>query len=185
MAEQTTSAPTEAPAGKPDEGAAGPKKAPSKLLLPLVVALATVLGGVVGVVVVAPKLIASRAKAEAKKVEEANAAGEEKKEGKAAEKGPLLKIDNLIVNPAGSQGSRFLMVSVAIETTSGQMDEALRRQEPEIRDILIALLEKQTMESLGRPGIRDSLKEAIADTVTALAKSPRRLAVFLPQFVIQ
>jgi flagellar basal body-associated protein FliL len=65
------------------------------------------------------------------------------------------------------------------------MDEALRRQEPEIRDILIALLEKQTMESLGRPGIRDSLKEAIADTVTALAKSPRRLAVFLPQFVIQ
>jgi len=184
MAEQTTSAPAEAAAGKSTEGTSAPNKAPSKLLLPMVVALATVLGGVVGVLVVAPKLIASRAKAEAKQAQEASAeAG--KKEEKAAEKGPLLKIDNLIVNPAGSQGSRFLMVSVAIETTSGQMDETLRRQEPEIRDILIALLEKQTMESLGRPGIRDSLKELIADTVTALARSPRRLAVFLPQFVIQ
>ena len=159
------------------------KAGQSKLLLPIVVAVATILGGVVGVLVVAPRLAPAR-QVEAKKAAglEPAAAGED---GKGAERGPLFKIDNLIVNPAGSLGTRFLMVSVAIETTNDAMDEKLRRREAEIRDLLIALFEKQTMESLGRAGIRDSLKRIITDTVSTLAGSPTKLGVYLPQFVIQ
>jgi flagellar basal body-associated protein FliL len=180
MADEAAAAPPAAA-----EAAPPPKPGPSKLMLPLVVVLATILGGVVGVMVVAPRLIAFRtASAEAQKTEEGAEGG--KKEGKeGAERGPVFKIDNLIVNPAGSLVSRFLLVSVAIETKDDKMDESLRRHEALIRDLLIALLERQTMEALGRPGIRDSLKAAIADTVSRLAGSKDRLPVFLPQFVIQ
>jgi flagellar FliL protein len=181
--EQPPAAPASPAEGKPSAPEAK-KGGSSKLLLPIVVSVATLLGAGVGVLVVAPKLIASR------EAHAAESAAESETEGKGAEakkgeKGPLFKIDNLIVNPAGSQGSRFLMISVAIETRDGKMDEELRRQEPRIRDVLIALLEKHSMESLGRPGIRDSLKEQIADTVSILAGSKERLHVFLPQFVIQ
>lgn len=182
MSDPQPGAPPAPPAEAKTDGPEASKKGSSKLLLPIVVAVATLLGGVVGVLLVAPKLIASReaSTAEHSAEETAKAEGEKK-----AERGPLFKIDNLIVNPAGSQGSRFLMVSIAIEAADDKMDEDLRRREPLIRDVVIALLEKQSMESLARPGIRDSLKAAIADTVTILAGSKQRLAVFLPQFVIQ
>lgn len=158
-----------------------PAKAPSKLLLPVVVAVATVLGGVVGVMVVAPMMIASRAQVAAGLDPQADSTGGH---GPApAEKGPMFKIDNLIVNPAGSQGSRFLMVSVAVETPDAKTEEQLRRQEPRIRDLIIGLLEQQTMESLSRPGVRDELKAQLGDTISAIAGM--KLRAFLPQFVIQ
>ena len=95
-------------------------------------------------------------------------------------------MDNLIVNPAGSQGTRFLMVSVAVATPSGEVAEQLRAEEAVIRDIVIALLEKKSMETLALPGIRDSIKAELSDTISALAgRSGEKLKVYLPQFVIQ
>ena len=184
MAEEANAGPS-AEGGKVAE--AKPAKAPSKLMLPVVVALMTILGGVVGVWIVGPKLTA-RAQLQAGLEAEPDGKDQkdgEKEGGKAAAKGPVFKLDNLIVNPLGSQGARFLMVSVAIETVDGKQDEELRAREAQIRDLVISLLEKQTMESLGTPGIRDSLKAQLSDTITALAGSRTRLRVFLPQFVIQ
>lgn len=183
-----TANPTPVPAGAGDDAEGQPKKGPSKVLLPLVVALMTIAGGVVGVLVIAPKLVAHREAVQAG-LEAPEAGKAEPAEGEAAgpgdEKGPMFKIDNLIVNPAGSQGSRFLMVSVAVETPDAKMEENLRRKEAQIRDVVISLLEKQTMEKLSMEGIRDSLKAQLGDTITAIAATKTKLKVFLPQFVIQ
>ncbi|MCC7131709.1 MAG: hypothetical protein IT352_03640, partial [Gemmatimonadales bacterium] len=101
--------------GAPAEAAEGEEKAkkgPNKLLLPLIVLLMTAAGGAVGMMVVAPTLVAREHKAaglEAEPAEggeggEEHGGGGEHGEG-GGEKGPMFKIDNLIVNPAGSQGS--------------------------------------------------------------------------------
>ena len=124
----------QAPAGAPAA------KGPNKLVLPLVVAVMTVAGAAVGMVVIAPMLAADRAPIQAGLESPEPTEGEGGEHG-GAEKGPTFKIDNLIVNPAGSQGSRFLMVSVAVETPDAKMEETLRHQESQIRDVVIALLE--------------------------------------------
>jgi flagellar protein FliL len=157
-------------------------KAGKPLMTYLVVAVATILGGVVGTMVIAPKLVAARAQ---KEVAAEDGAKEDEKAPKE-EKGPLFKMDNLIVNPAGSQGARFLMVSVAVATPSGEVAEQLRADEAVIRDVVIALLERKSMEMLARPGIRDSIKAELSDTISALTgHSGDKLKVYLPQFVIQ
>ncbi len=169
-------------------GEAHAAKGPNKLVLPLVVAVMTVAGAAVGMLVIAPKLAADRAPIQAglESPDATEGGGEGGEHGEAAaEKGPTFKIDNLIVNPAGSQGSRFLMVSVAVETPDAKMEETLRHKESQIRDVVIALLEKQTMETLSAEGIRDSLKSQLGDTITAIVASKAKLRVFLPQFVIQ
>ncbi len=177
----------EAGAAEGAEGHAEAKKGPKKMLLPLVVGLMTLAGGAVGVMVIAPKLVARReAVQEGLEAPHEEAKEKEGEPGKAeGEKGPIFKIDNLIVNPAGSQGSRFLMVSVAVETPDGKMEETLRHKEAQIRDLVISLLEKQTMETLGTEGIRDELKAQLGDTISALVGTKTKLKVFLPQFVIQ
>jgi flagellar FliL protein len=169
----------------PAQPAAHQPKAPSKLVLPLAVGAAVLAGSGLGALVLGPRIVSARAAAADAAVEEPavdstqSAAHDDGELG-----GPLLRIENLIVNPAGSQGSRFLMVSIAIETASGATGEHLRSQEPKLRDAIIALLERQTMETLARPGIRDSLKRQLADTIGAIAGG-ERLRVYLPQFVIQ
>ena len=164
-----------------------PAKGPNKLILPIVVVLMTVVGGLVGLQIIGPNVIAARAAKvaglEPKDGKEGGEPGEGKGDG--AEKGPMFKITNLIVNPAGSQGSRFLMVSVAVETPDGKVQEDLQAREPQIRDVVIALLEKQTMEGLAVPGARDSIKALLADTISAIVGHKSRLKVFLPQFVVQ
>jgi flagellar protein FliL len=162
------------------EGTA-PKKGASKLLLPIIVAVATLAGGVVGVTVVAPRLIAARATS----AEPADSAAEGEHGGEGGEPRPLLKMDNLIVNPAGAQGTRFLMVSVAVEAPTPKVGDELRAQELRIRDLIIGLLERQTMQDLSTPGIREDLKGQIADTIGALMGQAGKIRVLLPQFVVQ
>jgi len=182
--------------GAPAEAAEGEEKAkkgPNKLLLPLIVLLMTAAGGAVGMMVVAPTLVAREHKAaglEAEPAEGEGGGGEEHGGGGehgegGGEKGPMFKIDNLIVNPAGSQGSRFLMVSVAVETPDAKLEEHLRAREAQIRDVVIAMIETLTMDNLSQPGIRDSLKTVLSDTISTIAGSKAKLRVFLPQFVIQ
>jgi flagellar FliL protein len=152
----------------------------------MAIAVAVLAGSGLGAFVVGPRIVAGRASAAAASAAAAEAADSTEHGGPedAELGGPLLRIENLIVNPAGSQGSRFLMVSIAIETASGATGEHLRAQEPKLRDAIIALLERQTMETLGRPGIRDTLKRQLADTIGAIAAG-ERVRVYLPQFVIQ
>lgn len=149
-------------------------------LVPAVALVAALGGGVVGALVVAPKLRPAAATATAG-LDPVPA--EPTPEG--SDKGPIFRVDNLIVNPAGSQGSRFLMISLAVETPDAKVDAVLRRQEARIRDLAISLLERLSMEALSVPGIRDSLKRQLSDTISAVAGTSTKLRVFLPQFVVQ
>jgi flagellar protein FliL len=166
-----------------------PPKGTNKYFLPAIIAVMTVVGGLAGTMVVGPMVVAARAKPPVSEGLDPDA--EPKPEGAegeptaAGEEGPMFRIDNLIVNPAGSQGTRFLMVSIAVATPDAKVEALLRAREPAVRDAVISLLEKQTMQRLAEPGFRDSLKVSLADTISVIAGSASRLAVFLPQFVIQ
>ena len=116
--------------------------------------------------------------------------GEPGAEGKggATESGgekKLVQLSNIIVNPAGSQGSRFLMTSVAISVGSEEAQKALSDRQVELRDKITTILETQTMAQLTMPGERDSLKAKIAAMAQAVVGPKVALRVFLPQFVIQ
>ena len=181
MAEAAAAAPVEA-------APSGGKKA--GLMLGALVLAGGILGGLAATLVVAPRIIARQAPA----VDSAKAGetkgGEPSIEGKggAAESGgekKLVQLSNIIVNPAGSQGSRFLMTSVAISVGSEEAQKALSDRQVEMRDKITTILETQTMAQLTMPGERDSLKVKIAAVAQAVVGPKVALRVFLPQFVIQ
>ncbi len=149
------------------------------------------LGGLVAALVVAPKIIARQAPAapadSAAKGEPAG--GEKAGEGKAAEgeggEKKMVQLANIIVNPMGSQGTRFLMTSVAISTVNEEAQKLLTDHEVELRDKITSILETQTMAQLTAPGARDTLKARIAIAAGSIVGPKVPLKVFLPQFVIQ
>jgi flagellar protein FliL len=144
-----------------------------------------VLGGGLGAFVVAPRIIASQPHAGAD-----SAAGVEAgKDGPGGEgeikEQKLTQLENIIVNPAGSQGTRFLMTSVAFAVGDDKAVKVLEDHKIELRDRVTTILESQTMAQLTAPGARDSIKVLIAESAGELLGSRSAVKVFLPQFVIQ
>lgn len=169
---------------------------------------ALVLGSVLGIFVVAPRIVAARSPVVA---DSAGAEGEhgkkgEKKKGKGGhgekkekgghggghgegaeggEGGAVHRIENLIVNPAGSQGRRFLMMTVAIEVPDAKDEAVLREKDAMLRDAIIGALEGQSITTITSPGGRDSVKVAIRRAVAPLVDDFDYVNIYLPQFVLQ
>ncbi len=169
-----------APAAAPKEKAPRrPLVLPQPLLLAGAAALALAAGVALGALLIAPRVIQARAA-------HAVAASEEKadKEGERS-KPAVFRLDNIVVNPSGAQGARFLMATVAFELPDEKMAAAMRERESQIRDTVVATLESHSMDQLVAPGARDSIKRRLASAVAPFCPRPRKLRVYLPQFVIQ
>lgn len=169
MATTTIPETTELPADQ-----AAPARSP-KWLLPAVVLGAAGAGAALGVTLVGPRFATGPTAAAAARP----APAREEQPSK------IYRIDNLIVNPAGTAGTRFLMAAVAIESGE-ETDKVLREREVQVRDAVTATLEAQTLDVLTQPGARDSLKVALSAAVRGVLGQPAaELRVYLPQLVIQ
>lgn len=195
-AEGATKAPAEAEAPSAAKGADPPpaaaKSAGPPLLVAIIVSVVTLsVGAVAGTLFVGPAFFGKPGPAKTAPEGEAAEEAEPEKEhggggkhGEAA-KNVFMKLENIIVNPSGSQGARFLMVSVAIGLPNEKVGALLRDREAEVRDAVIGALERQTMDSLTKPGAREQIKSDIAAALAPIAGKGKKLTIFLPQFVIQ
>lgn len=160
-------------------------------LLMAAVAVAALVGGTTGMIVVGP-LAAERFGAEPAAAEaEAEADdGHGKSKGKDGHGGdygssPHYRVENLVLNPAETQGTRFLMATIVAELHDEKEVEALGSREAEVRDRLLSLLGSKTVGDLTDVTYRDTLKEEIRSALDELVGENGVERVFLPTFVIQ
>lgn len=94
-------------------------------------------------------------------------------------------VENLVLNPAGSGGTRFLMVNATFELKDGGAEQLMKDHEAEVRDHIIGLLGKKTVDELTDMTQREGLKKEVIDAVAPLFPKGAIKKVFFPQFVIQ
>jgi flagellar FliL protein len=164
-----------------------PAAAPArKLTLPLIVIAGLLIGGAAGALVLGPRI--ARARSASKDAKSATAAadtlatGEPK--GSAAE-APVHLIDNLVLNPAGSGGTRFLLASVGLQTTSAAAEEMIKKREVEARDVVLAVLGAKHVEELAEISSREKIKFELKTALDSLFGPGVVRRVYFPQFVIQ
>lgn len=101
----------------------------------------------------------------------------------------ILLIDNLVLNPAGSGGTRFLMFAAAIEFKEASSVEMMKTRDAEARDMLLRVLGTQSIDELSSPTLRDGMRQTIVDSLTKFFPAKSRKGaikrVYFPQFVIQ
>lgn len=185
----------------PEEAIEKPKRSMPGFVVPLALVLTGLGGGgFVGAKVVGPKLTAGIAQgmttAEVaahggpKKPGEANANadgehGEEKAGEHSTTATQIYTISDLVLNPAGSGGTRFLMMSVAFDVRDSSAVEMLKQRDAEIKDAVLALVGARTVEELAEVSEREPLKLEINALVTRIVKKNLIKRVSFPQFVIQ
>ena len=95
------------------------------------------------------------------------------------------KIENIVLNPAGTNGQRFLMVTAAFQVKDAETDAQMKEHEAEIRDHMLALLSKKTVEELTDAAQRDAIKKEVLDAVSPMFAKGSVLKVLFTQFVVQ
>jgi flagellar FliL protein len=95
------------------------------------------------------------------------------------------RIENLVLNPAETKGTRFLMATVVVSLTGEGAEESLAERDAEIRDHLMSLLGSKTVDELTDVSRRGELKREIRVALSDLVPAEEIKAVYLPTFVIQ
>jgi flagellar FliL protein len=108
-----------------------------------------------------------------------------KAEGKLAAAAVTHSIENLVLNPAGSGGTRFLMVTATFELRDGSIEQQMKDHDAEVRDHILAMLGKKTVEQLSDITLRESMKQEVLAAVATLFPKDAVRKVFFAQFVIQ
>jgi flagellar protein FliL len=174
-----------------EEQAAEQAAAPAKPGMMLVIASLVgglVVGGLGGSFALGPMLakkIAAPKTAEAATTEEK----EEKGDGEHGEKkagATVQMMENLVLNPSGSNGTRFLMAAVAAEVKDEKVKEEMAGRDAELRDAALRILGVRTVEQLADVTLREALKKELVDSLNArLASKTAIKRIYFPQFVIQ
>jgi flagellar FliL protein len=94
-------------------------------------------------------------------------------------------LDNLVLNPAGSGGTRYLLVTVVFDVRDQGIADDMIARDAEVRDATLRVLGAKTVEQLADLGARDGIKQELTATVGALFPRGAVRRVYFPQFVIQ
>jgi len=117
----------------------------------------------------------------------AEGSGEEGGEGEAGAAGAksVHLLDNIVLNPAASGGTRFLLISVAFELKNAAAAEEMKSRDAELRDLVLVALGSKTVEQLSDMSQREALKTELRTVAEKTSKKGSIKRVYFPQFVIQ
>lgn len=100
--------------------------------------------------------------------------------------GKILALDPAIVNIAGTNGRRYLKVTVQIEIREDEkIVKEVEAQKPLLSDRLIQILSGKTLEEVTAAGSLQTLKQQIADQFGRELGTDRLKNIYLTEFVIQ
>lgn len=130
---------------------------------------------------------AAKAKAKLDAAKAADAShGDSKNASKDGAPRPVYTLDNLVLNPAESGGSRFLLLSIAFEVSDAAIVDEMKTRDAELRDAVLVTLGAKTVEQLADMRTRESMKTELVGATQKLFKKKHSVArVYFPQFVIQ
>lgn len=97
----------------------------------------------------------------------------------------LFVVKDLIVNPAGTGGMRYLLTSVGIEVTNDKAFAEIQNKEIIVNDILINVLSNKTLEELSDVSKRKDLRREIARKVDDILTQGKVRNVYFSKFIIQ
>jgi flagellar protein FliL len=110
--------------------------------------------------------------------------------GKAKPSGDAKKVsvpfNKLLVNIAGTMGSRYLLVSVTVVGTGGDAFKAkVTENEPALRDMAMTALSNKTLADLEKPGARNLIRTELINGFNNVLADNSVQELFITEFGIQ
>jgi len=95
-------------------------------------------------------------------------------------------IEEIVVNPAGTRGKRFLRLGVALETMEGpEVMAELEQRKAQIRDLFISEFSSRSLEELTDPTVREEVRVACLDRINGFLVSGDIASLYFTDYVLQ
>lgn len=95
-------------------------------------------------------------------------------------------VDDIVLNPAGTNGKRFLRLGLAIETKDGaNLIAELDSRRAQMRDLLIRKFSSRTIEELSDPVVREEIRVSCIEEINARLASGEISDMFFTDYVLQ
>ena len=94
-------------------------------------------------------------------------------------------VKDIIVNPAGTNGTRFLLTTIGIEVTTPEAHKELEAKDVQVRDIINTILTGKDLVTLSMVDQRESVRQEIAQKIGALLHGGGLTNVYFSKFIIQ
>lgn len=94
-------------------------------------------------------------------------------------------VSDMIINPAETNGTRFLNTTIGLGVGDPLTKTALEERAPQVRDALISILTTKTIPELVHPDGKKILRKEIMEKVNKIIAPNRILEVYFVDFVLQ
>ncbi len=137
--------------------------------------------------VIVPKLYGnSDSTAQASATENAVAdSAESEDSGETPEFGKIFTIEDVIVNPAESEGGQFVLINFGFEVKDDSDIKTLEERQIQVRDFLIKILSAKTVTQLDGPDDKEVLRQEVKAAVKDLLPPKHLMNVYFSNYIIQ
>jgi flagellar FliL protein len=102
-----------------------------------------------------------------------------------ADLGPLVPMDEILVNVAETGGRRYFRASLALEMQDGPAELLAIERMPVLRGRVNALFSGKTLEQLVEPSARDTLRLELLETLNAEVGAGACRDIHFTEFLVQ
>jgi len=97
----------------------------------------------------------------------------------------VFMLDPIIVNIAGTNGTRYLKVTIGLELSDPKVSDEIEKRNPQIVDVLIRVFSSRDIAEVSEPRGRDGIRREIITRLNDLLVSGRLINIYFTEFVIQ
>ncbi len=108
-----------------------------------------------------------------------------KQEEKKTEVGPLLKLDDFLVNLIDYGGRRYLKISMELELNGPKTLEEAEKKKAIIRNYIINILSSQTFDDIKNEEGKNNLRKRLLLKINFILKEGHATNVYFSNFIIQ
>ena len=99
--------------------------------------------------------------------------------------GEIYEFADIIVNPSGTLGRRYLVVSMSFEVSHKKVLLELEAKEPILRDALLTLLARKSLDYVADISNMETIREEIMDTANAYLNDGSIIRIFFTGYILQ
>ncbi len=104
---------------------------------------------------------------------------------KSAEIGPMVDIEEFIVNIISEDATHYVKASLTVELTNEEVKEEVSKRMPQIRDAILLLLGNKTYEELQDLQGKRQLKAELLSKLNSFLQTGKVKSIYFTNFVVQ
>ncbi len=97
----------------------------------------------------------------------------------------IYTLDDIIINPADTDGKRLLLVSIGFDVPKVEMENDLKTRDAMIKDVVISTLSSKNIDQLDNSAYRDALKMEISSKLKKMIPEDTINNIYFSKYILQ